>query len=95
MTGPLFFVVAAACMIILPAIAGWSLSQKQGLAARMFATLLGGQLILTPAIIFFTFAQDQAADGNPIRTVIVYAMMALMISIMTFVIREMMRAQRQ
>lgn len=95
MTGPIFFVVIIVAITVLPAIAGWSLSQNQGHGIRMVATLLAGQIIITPAIAFVAFAQDRAQDENPVKTVMMYAAMALVASIMTFAIREMIRMQKQ
>lgn len=95
MTGPIFFVVMIVAITVLPAIAGWSLSQKQGHGIRMAATLMAGQMIITPTIAFMVFARDRAQDENPVKTVMMYAAMALVASIMTFAIREMIRMQKQ
>ncbi|MEO9600847.1 hypothetical protein [Parasphingorhabdus sp.] len=80
-------------MVALPAFAGWSLSQKYDQPIRMICTILLGQMILTPGMLLITLSDNQAMTENPTKTVMVYAAMALMISIMTFVILEIRKTR--
>ncbi|WP_108810116.1 hypothetical protein [Sphingorhabdus sp. Alg231-15] len=94
MTGPIVFIAIVVLVAALPAIAGWKLSQKRDQFVRMASTILAGQLILTPGMALIAFSEDRAGDENPLQTVIIYAAMALMISIMTFVILEIRKTRQ-
>lgn len=89
MTGSIFFIALLAVLAALPAIAGWKIGQKYDQFGRMAFTILGGQLILTPGVGLIIFTGGGPDGANPLRTVIVYAAMALVIAIMTFAILEM------
>lgn len=95
MIGAVFFILVLAVAAILPAMAGWSLSKNNTQSMRMLATLLGGQILVTPAIMLIAFSNDRANDEDPIRTIVIYAGMALVFSIMTFAIREMVKVQKE
>lgn len=95
MIGAVFFILVLAVAAVLPAMAGWSLSKNNTQSMRMLATLLGGQILVTPAILLIAFSNDRANDEDPIRTVVIYAGMALVFSIMTFAIREMVKVQKE
>lgn len=94
MTGPIIFIAIMAALVVFPAIVGWKLSQKSEQFVRMASTIFAGQLILTPAMGLIAFSEDRANDENPVQTVIIYAAMALMISIMTFVIFEIRKTRK-
>lgn len=94
MTGPIFYIALIVALVVLPAIAGWKLGQKHDQFVRMASTILAGQLILTPGIALIAFSEDRAGDENPLQTMIIYAAMALVISIMTFAILEIRKTQR-
>ncbi|WP_417621781.1 hypothetical protein [Parasphingorhabdus sp.] len=85
---PIFFILLIVLLVALPAIAGWKLSRNHGQFARMAGTILAGQMILTPGIIFISISKATVAGENPVRTMIIYAGMALVISIMTFAVLE-------
>ena len=89
MSGPIIYIALLALLVTLPAIAGWKLSRKYEQFPRMAGAILGGQLLLTPGMAIIAFSGAAPISGNPLRTVIIYAAMALVISIMTFVILEM------
>ncbi|MEP2988906.1 MAG: hypothetical protein ABJN65_13025 [Parasphingorhabdus sp.] len=95
MIGAVFFILVLAVGAVLPAMAGWSLFKNKVQSMRMFATLLGGQILVTPVIMLIAFSNDRANDEDPIRTVVIYAGMALVFSIMTFAIREMVKVQKE
>ncbi len=88
MTGPIVYIALLALVVALPAVAGWKLGRKSEQFPRMAGTILGGQLILTPAMAIIAFSGDAPISENPLRTVLIYAAMALVISIMTFAILE-------
>ncbi len=88
MTGPIVFIGIIVMVAAFPAIIGWKLSQKRDQLVRMASTILAGQFILTPGMALIAFSEDRAGDENPVQTIVIYAAMALMISIMTFVILE-------
>lgn len=94
MTGPILFIAIVAALVVFPAIVGWKLRQKSEQFVRMASTIFAGQLILTPAMAFIAFSEDRANDESPVQTVIIYAAMALMISIMTFVILEVRKTRQ-
>lgn len=81
-------------VVALPAIAGWKFSQKHEQFIRMASTIFAGQIILTPGIAFLAFSEDRNFGENPLKAVIIYAAMALMISIMTFVILEIRKTRQ-
>ncbi|MEW4466914.1 hypothetical protein AB1K62_03675 [Parasphingorhabdus sp. JC815] len=89
MTGSIFFIALLAILAALPAIGGWKLGQKYEQFTRMACTILGGQLILTTGVGLIVLFGGGPDGANPLRTVIIYAAMALAISIMTFAILEM------
>ena len=88
MIGPIFYILLIFLLVSVPAILGWKLSRNHGQFTRMAGTILAGQLILTPGIILISVFTEQADKSNPVRTMIIYAAMALVISIMTFAILE-------
>lgn len=88
MIGPIFYILLIFALVALPAFAGWKLSRKHGQSVRMAGTILAGQLILTPAVAFIAFSKDRVAGESPVQTVLIYAAMALVISIMTFAVLE-------
>ncbi|MEP3224618.1 MAG: hypothetical protein ABJO01_01495 [Parasphingorhabdus sp.] len=94
MTGPIFFIVIIVMVAALPALAGWKLSQKRDQFVRMVSTIGAGQLILTPGIAMTAFSENRAHDENPIQTIVIYAAMALVISIMTFAIMEIRKTSK-
>lgn len=94
MTGPIFFIILLFALVAFPAVAGWKLSQKCDQFVRMASTIVAGQLIVTPGIILIAFSEDRVGDENPIQTMIIYAAMALVISIMTFAILEIKKTRR-
>ncbi|MEH6716160.1 hypothetical protein [Parasphingorhabdus flavimaris] len=88
MIGPIFYILLIFALVAAPAYAGWKLSRNQGQSIRMAGTIVAGQLILTPAVAYISFSQGEGASGNPVQTSLIYAAMALVISIMTFAILE-------
>tara|TARA_R110000772_G_scaffold175833_4_gene287577 strand:- start:573 stop:842 length:270 start_codon:yes stop_codon:yes gene_type:complete len=86
--------VLLAATVILPAIGGWKYSQKKEQFVRMGATILGGQAIATPVMGFIAFSAERAHDESPLKSVIIYAAMALVISIMTFAILEIKKTHQ-
>lgn len=94
MIGPIFYILLIILLVALPAMAGWKLSKKHGQSIRMAGTILAGQLILTPGIAYIAFSQATSAEGTPVQTAIIYAAMALVISIMTFVVLEIKNPQK-
>ncbi|QTD56327.1 hypothetical protein [Parasphingorhabdus cellanae] len=94
MTGPIVFIAIIAIVVAFPAVAGWKLSQKRDQFVRMANTILAGQLILTPGMALIAFSEDRANDENPVQTVVIYAAMALVISIMTFTIMEIRKTSQ-
>ena len=94
MTGPILFMVLLGVMVVLPACIGWKLGQKKEQFARMASTILCGQAIATPVMGFIAFSTDRAHDENPLKSVIIYAAMALVISIMTFAILEIKKTHQ-
>lgn len=95
MIGALFFILVLAAAAILPALAAWSFSRKSSHSVRLFSTLIGGQILVTPAIALIAFSENRAGDENPIQTLLIYCGMALVFSIMTFAVREMVRVQNE
>ncbi|MEP2104063.1 MAG: hypothetical protein ABJP02_13430 [Parasphingorhabdus sp.] len=94
MTGPIFFIVMMVVVVTLPSIVGWKLSKKYQQFGRMAATALAGQLIMTPVILWLAYSEDRNFGENPLKAVTIYAAMALMISIMTFVILEIKNTRK-
>lgn len=94
MIAPIFFIALIVLLVALPAFAGWSLSQKYDQHIRMLCTILLGQMILTPGMLLIAFSENRAMDENPVKTVLVYAGMALVISIMTFAILEIRKTRK-
>ncbi|MEH6756751.1 MAG: hypothetical protein V7676_04480 [Parasphingorhabdus sp.] len=94
MIGPIIFMVLLGVMVVLPAFTGWKWSQKKEQFVRMGATILGGQAIATPVMGFIAFSAERAHDESPFKSVIIYASMALVISIMTFAILEIKKTHR-
>ncbi|WP_373492052.1 hypothetical protein [Parasphingorhabdus sp.] len=94
MIGPIFYIVLIFALVALPAIAGWKLSRKQGQFTRMAGTIAAGQMILTPGIIWIVYSTGSGPDQNPVRTIIIYAGMAIVISIMTFAVLEIKNTRR-
>jgi O-antigen/teichoic acid export membrane protein len=88
MTGPIFFIILIIALAAFPAFAGWKFSQNKDQFVRMASTIVAGQMIVTPGIILIAFSEDRAGDESPMQTMIIYAAMALVISIMTFAILE-------
>ena len=84
MIGPIFYILLIFALVAAPGYAGWKLSRNQGQSIRMAGTIVAGQLILTPAVAYISFSQGEGASGNPVQTSLIYAAMALVISIMTF-----------
>ncbi len=95
MIGPIVFVLILALSAILPALIAWSIFRKNRHLVRLLAALLGGQIIVTPAIALIAFSKDRAGDEDPLKTVLLYCGMALILSIMTFAVREMIRVQSE
>ncbi len=93
MTGPIFFIAIIVIVAVLPAIIGWKLSQKRDQIVRMASTILAGQFILTPAMALIALSENRVGDENPVQTIVIYAVMALTISIMTFVILEIRKTR--
>ncbi|MGB5723657.1 MAG: hypothetical protein WBM39_04520 [Parasphingorhabdus sp.] len=89
MIGPIFYILLIFVVVALPAVGGWKLSQKHGQLIRMAGTILAGQLILTPAVAYIAFFKVKVAGEHPAQTALIYAAMALVVSIMTFVVLEM------
>ena len=94
MIGPILFVVFIVALAALPAFAGWRYGQKYEQSRRMACAILAGQAIVTPGVILIAYSGALATDVNLLKTVIVYAAMALVVSITTFVILEMKKTQR-
>ncbi|MGB5484460.1 hypothetical protein [Parasphingorhabdus sp.] len=94
MIGPIFYILLIFVVVALPAIGGWKLGQEHGQSIRMAGTILAGQLILTPAVAYTGFFKDKVAGENPAQTALIYAAMALMVSIMTFVVLEMKNSHK-
>ena len=95
MIGPIFYILLIFLLVSVPAILGWKLSRNHGQFTRMAGTILAGQAILTPGVIYITLSKPQIAEGSHIKTMLIYACMALVISIMTFVILEMKNRPKQ
>ena len=88
MIGPIFYILLIVAIIVAPAFAGWKLSRKHGQSIRMAGTILAGQLILTPVVAYNVYSKNMIATDNPAKTALTYAAMAVVISIMTFVVLE-------
>jgi len=95
MIGPIFFVLILAAAAVLPALAAWSLFRNRSQSLRLLATILGGQVLVTPAIALIAFSEDRTGDEDPVKTVLIYAGMALVFSIMTLAMREMVRIRNE
>lgn len=95
MIGPILFLLMLAVAVIIPALMAWSLFLSRPHFQRLLATMAGGQILVMPAIAMIAFSQDRSDDEDPIKTVLIYAGMALVFSIMTFAIREMVKVQRK
>ena len=88
MIAPLFFIVVIFVLVALPAALGWKLVRNHDQSVRMAGAVLAGQIILTPGVAYFSLVTGDGGGDNPMRTVLIYAGMALVISIMTFAILE-------
>ena len=95
MIAPIFYILLIVLLVALPAIAGWKLSRRHGQSIRIAGTILAGQLILTPVMAFLSFSKDGVAGESPFRTVMIYASMAIVISIMTFVVLEIKNTRKE
>ena len=95
MIGPIFFFVLLALVVILPALGGWLIARKYEMGIRFFGTALGGQIIILPLIALITLSNKTNSNESPLQTTIVYASMALVISIMIFAIMEMRKVRRK
>ena len=93
MTGPIFFFILLALVVILPALGGWFIAKKYEMGIRFFGTALGGQVIILPFIMFVTLSNKTNSNDSTLKTIIIYASMALVISIMTFAIMEMRKVR--
>lgn len=93
MIGAIIFILIIAFGAVLPALAAWSFGRNKSHSTRLLLTLIGGQVLVTPGVALITFSADRATDENPVRTLLVYGGMALVFSIMTFAIREMINVQ--
>ncbi|WP_109357028.1 hypothetical protein [Sphingorhabdus sp. EL138] len=95
MTGPIFFIALIVIIVALPAFAGWKFKQKSDQFVRMASTIVAGQLILTPGISWLAYSEDRNFGDDPLKAIIIYAAMALMISIMTFAIMEIRKTSQK
>ena len=93
MIGAVVFILIIALGAVLPALGAWSFSRDSSHSIRLLATLIGGQILVTPGVALLAFSANSASDQNPVRTLLVYGGMALVFSIMTFAIREMINVQ--
>ncbi|HEY9090555.1 hypothetical protein [Parasphingorhabdus sp.] len=92
MSGPIIYIALLVVLAAFPAYAGWKFSRKREQFGRMAGTILGGQLIVTPGMALITLTGGTPDGASALRTVLVYAAMALAISIMIFAILEMKNA---
>ena len=95
MIAPIFYILLIVLLVALPAIAGWKLSRRHGQSIRIAGTIFAGQLILTPGMAFLSFSNGGVAGESPFRTVMIYASMAIVISIMTFAILEIKNTRKE
>lgn len=94
MNGPIFFIALIVIVVAFPAFIGWKFKQKSDQFVRMASTIVAGQVILTPGILWLAYSEDRNFGDNPLKAIIIYAAMALMISIMTFVIMEIRKTSQ-
>ncbi|WP_430414400.1 hypothetical protein [Parasphingorhabdus sp.] len=95
MTGPIFYIVLIFLVVAFPATLGWKLTRQREQFGRMAGAIIAGQMILTPAVAWMSLSAEPVTDDNPIRTMIIYGVMALMISIMTFVVLEIKKSHKE
>ena len=95
MIGPIFFVLLAGLLIVLPAIAGWTVSKKRDLGVRLFCTIIGGQFLFLPAIGFIAFYSSRADGDDPWKMLALYAAVATIVSIMTLASLEIRKTHKE
>ncbi|GAB5481429.1 MAG: hypothetical protein Pars92KO_11860 [Parasphingorhabdus sp.] len=94
MNGPIFFIALIVIVVAFPAFIGWKFKQKSDQFVRMASTIVAGQVILTPGILWLAYSEDRNFGDSPLKAIIIYAAMGLMISIMTFVIMEIRKTSQ-